>query len=1138
MFGDFDILAALRQPLQALVDPAERIFLPAVVAAIVFAIVVLGLRGGARALRDGLFARRIWTHASARADIVMMFAKALVLAFVRVPWLALTGAAALWVGLELHALHPMDGLEWDPTAIAILYTVVLFVAWDASRFALHWLMHRFDALWAFHQVHHSAEVLTPLTLERVHPVESVLYEVRGLVTTAAVTGTFLYLFRGSAVELHLLGINALGFLFNVVGGNLRHSHVWIRFGVLERFVLSPAQHQMHHARDARGHANFGTWLAVWDRWLGTWRPAPREAVLAFGVDAPNHRPDSVLSMLVAPFVAAIRGLLPRRASARWSTIAALVGLAPITEASASTAAPAATDAEPPPPAEPPPAEPPPAETPPPPAEPPAPEADARPIDPVEPPAWPESGDAPTASPTPTDPAASEDEGEADFELELEEEPPSAGAKTPSPDVDVELDQISIIGTPERIAGSAHVITNKELERKENDDIHRVLRSVPGVYVREEDGFGLRPNIGLRGAAADRSAKVTLMEDGILLAPAPYAAPAAYYFPLMTRIYAVEVFKGPAAIRYGPNTIGGAVNLVTRPIPQTMEGYVDAGIGMRGYGKVHAFWGTTYKRWGVLVEGVRVQSNGFKEIESDSNQDTGFDKNDFMVKGRWSSDPNRRWYHQVDIKGGFGTEQSRETYLGLTDADFAANPYRRYGADENALMTWWRSQGEAGYFVARGTIFDLQVRAYRHDFHRKWRKFNDFRGIQVRDVLAAPDVGQTAVFAAVLRGEADSVGPGQALLIGMNNRQFQVSGGQVETHVRPTWRWLEQDIEIGARVHHDQVIRDHLEDGYMMVGGELVSEGTDTERVTNNRGSVVAGAFHVIDTIRMKWFTIVPGARVEVIGSEFNDRLEASEVSSVDTVFLPGVGVHAQATPWLGVLAGVHSGFSPVAPGQPAEVDPERSVNYEAGIRIDHRTKRTHTRAETIGFFNDYSNLTSVCTLSTGCDITLLDRQFNAGRVWVYGVEALVAETLELPQQHFFEATANYTFTGSFFRTSFTSENPQLGSVQRGDRLPYVPEHLLSFGLGAGGRIWGVYPALTYVHDMRDVTGSGPIPAHERIPAHWVIDLGAQLRPTKRTILYMEIQNLTNNAYMVSRRPFGARPGIPFQLMAGFKVHFT
>lgn len=124
----------------------------------------------------------------------------------------------------------------------------------------------------------------------------------------------------------------------------------------------------------------------------------------------------------------------------------------------------------------------------------------------------------------------------------------------------------ILGEPDRVTGSAHRVEQETLEQFEYDDIGRVLNFVPGVYVREEDGNGLRPNIGLRGGSADRSQKVTLMEDGVLIAPAPYSAPAAYFFPLTSRMTGVEVFKGPASIQHGPQTIGGAINLISAPIP--------------------------------------------------------------------------------------------------------------------------------------------------------------------------------------------------------------------------------------------------------------------------------------------------------------------------------------------------------------------------------------------------------------------------------------------------------------------------------------------------------------------------------------------------------------------------------------------
>ena len=128
------------------------------------------------------------------------------------------------------------------------------------------------------------------------------------------------------------------------------------------------------------------------------------------------------------------------------------------------------------------------------------------------------------------------------------------------------EQIIVIGTRNTVPGSGDVIDRVELDRFDHVDVNQVMSSLPGVYVREEDGFGLRPNIGIRGAAAERSQKITLLADGVPVAPAVYSAPAAYYVPNIGRMHAVEVLKGPAAIHHGPHTVGGAINLVTRPVP--------------------------------------------------------------------------------------------------------------------------------------------------------------------------------------------------------------------------------------------------------------------------------------------------------------------------------------------------------------------------------------------------------------------------------------------------------------------------------------------------------------------------------------------------------------------------------------------
>ena len=136
------------------------------------------------------------------------------------------------------------------------------------------------------------------------------------------------------------------------------------------------------------------------------------------------------------------------------------------------------------------------------------------------------------------------------------------------------DEIIIVGKRDDLdglVGAAHVIGQDVLQRFGYADIQRIVRQAPGVSVQVEDGYGLRPNISIRGVASERSGRITLLEDNVLIAPAPYSAPSAYYFPTAGRMYAFEILKGPSAIAQGPYTIGGALNMISTPIPATGSG---------------------------------------------------------------------------------------------------------------------------------------------------------------------------------------------------------------------------------------------------------------------------------------------------------------------------------------------------------------------------------------------------------------------------------------------------------------------------------------------------------------------------------------------------------------------------------------
>jgi sterol desaturase/sphingolipid hydroxylase (fatty acid hydroxylase superfamily) len=304
---DTALWAGLREPLALLGDPSARAYAPFLLASLGIAVAVAAwrTRSLARAARQ-VVAPRVWLHRSARMDVRLLMIKAVVHTLLFAPLLvsAYTVAVVVVDGLT-GALGPAAPSALSDREITVLYTVVLFVAWDASRYLVHRLLHAVPALWEIHQVHHSAEVLTPLTVYRVHPIESLLFALRGALMTGLVTGVFFYAFRDRALQAEILGVNAIGFVLNAVGANLRHSHIWLSYGRrVERFLISPAQHQIHHSVDAAGHrTNYGAFLAVWDRLAGTWRAADRASrPRRFGLPGAlrNHHPARALSAVIGP----------------------------------------------------------------------------------------------------------------------------------------------------------------------------------------------------------------------------------------------------------------------------------------------------------------------------------------------------------------------------------------------------------------------------------------------------------------------------------------------------------------------------------------------------------------------------------------------------------------------------------------------------------------------------------------------------------------------------------------------------------------------------------------------------------------------------------------------------------------------
>lgn len=289
---------------QSPLDSDQRMYWAYLLAALVIALAVLIVRrwrqaGGLQplaALRE-LFSPRIWWHPSARLDYLLFALNPLLRSVLLVGGLSMV-PIALVVSDLMQDGWGAAALSLPDWQVAALFTAALFVADDFTRYWLHRALHRLRALWALHRLHHSAEVLTPITVYRMHPLESGLYSLRMVATQGIVVGVFFYLFGMRLSAWEVAGANLFTYAFNMAGSNLRHSHVWLSFGPwIERIIISPAQHQIHHS-DRREHydRNFGSFLAIWDWLFGTLVIARGQVVTGFGL---GHRENPFTGLLQA-----------------------------------------------------------------------------------------------------------------------------------------------------------------------------------------------------------------------------------------------------------------------------------------------------------------------------------------------------------------------------------------------------------------------------------------------------------------------------------------------------------------------------------------------------------------------------------------------------------------------------------------------------------------------------------------------------------------------------------------------------------------------------------------------------------------------------------------------------------------------
>jgi Fe(3+) dicitrate transport protein len=709
------------------------------------------------------------------------------------------------------------------------------------------------------------------------------------------------------------------------------------------------------------------------------------------------------------------------------------------------------------------------------------------------------------------------------------------------------DEITIVGSQEgasRITGSAYFIGADQLRTFAYSDIERIVREIPGVSVQLEDGYGLRPNISIRGVTTERSSRITLLEDNVLIAPAPYSAPAAYYFPTSGRMSAFEVVKGPSAITQGPYTIGGALNMVSTPIPNgtggklLLEGAEDATY------RVHAtYGGWTDAGLGYLLETHQWQSDGFQRIDRGGN-DAGFDVRDYTAKLAYAPMSSR---HALELKLQRTDQDSNQSYLGLTDADFAARPSRRYGVSVLDRIDTTHEQQVLRYEFRASDLLRFSATAYNNEHARNWYKTEGIdldgavdtaamRNVNWLGIIEDINLGRgragftPAQLAAILDGTSDT--PANSIQLRNNNREYYSRGVQFGMDWQFATGRMQHSLEAGVRLHRDQEDRFQHDDAYQQLSGQLVFNGTGIAGAAGNEeGNAKALAVHVYDSISMGAWTFTPGLRHEDIELDrvrftgpartFRDR----RVNDVQ-VWLPGLGVAYAVNGELSLLAGVHKGFT--APTNQPGIREEEALNYELGFRYGNERFNT----EMIGFLSDYDNLLGLCTAASGANCNVGDA-FNGDAVTIGGVEFQLAADLSRSARFSLPLQLGYTWMHGEFDTDIGG-TAFFGNVSKGDPIPYIPDNQLRLSLGVAQQHWGMTLSANYV-DAICVRASCKV--WERTDDMLTLDLAANYQLNEQVNLYARVENLGAEDVIMSRHPYGARPNKPRTAAFGVRVSY-
>lgn len=681
--------------------------------------------------------------------------------------------------------------------------------------------------------------------------------------------------------------------------------------------------------------------------------------------------------------------------------------------------------------------------------------------------------------------------------------PASTRTTAPPDTALHpLPQVEVVGRRgdlRRIPGSASVLDARTLERARVFTTSEALRRLPGLVARDEEGLGLRPNVGARGLNPTRSSKTTLLEDGVPLSYAPYGDNASYYHPPIERFEAVELLKGAGQVGFGPQTIGGLLNYITPAPPARLEGSVSAAGGSRDFAAARVRLGGHR----MLLDYSRKQADGARENMESRLDDASFK----VVLGR-----------SVTLRANHYRESSQLTYSGLTQAELESlGP--RYNPFRNDRFDGWRLGTSATHrwLAGRGAL--LTTNLYHSTFERDWWR----QSSTTTDTQGGPGVASARLAGA--RIDPDAIASVQGRL-----RRYTTWGLEPRLRLTGSTLGLGHELDAGLKAHFERQDR-------RQVNGSTPTARTGTLVEDNLRRTGAWSAF-VSDRIPFGAWSVTPGVRFEHIRSARTNRLPggASGSDQLDA-WIPSLGLTWAPRPALTLYGGVHRGFAPprtedviAATGTATDVGPEVSVNWELGARA----AAARGELQLTLFRNDFERLIAVGSVAGG------STPLAEGRARFAGVElsgrARHASGLSLRSACTWLAEAEQSTPVR----QVVGGAPVAGSAT-GNRQPYAPE--LHASLGVGYERGGLDAQLEVVHVSRQFADFANTPAPSAdgqrgvLPAQSIWNAVAnQDLPGLGLTAYLAVKNLADRLHVVDRTR-GIQVSAPRLFQAGVRYGF-